>query len=113
MDWRSYPEIVYQYIWYYAEFWVRKSHLRRPFTFIMRDHPWTFWCIVTPILGVSAYFSKSIIGYLLINTVWSMLVAHLWWGSKYIVGEQEKPTFDPLHPVSSVKAIREARYWRN
>ena len=100
--------IIYSYLWYWSQFAVRKTHLRRPFTFVMRDHPWAFWLILTPSFGVIIYFSwvplKIILGLL-----WAFIAGHIYWGSKHIIGQQEKPTFDPLHPIASYTAIQEAR----
>ena len=74
----------------------------------MRDHPWTFWAILTPIGGAWIYFSPYR-WELITAIIWGMLLAHLWWGSKVIPDQQEEPTFDPLHPIRSVEAIRLAR----
>ncbi len=104
-------EIIYQYFWYYTEWWIKKTYLRRPFTFIMRDHPWAFWGILTSILGIAAYFSPVWLRFIL-GIFWGMLLSHLWWGAKVIPNEQETPTFDPLHPVKSINLIRAERQKR-
>ncbi len=98
--------IIYCYIWYYLAWGDTK--LRRPYTFIMRDHPWIFWGIVTPLIGFCVYLSPIWLRYVL-TAIYFMLLAHLWWGSKIIPNQQEEPTFDPLHPVVSYTAIREAK----
>lgn len=102
--------IAYCYIWYYLAW--GDTRLRRPYTFIMRDHPWIFWGIVTPLMGIIVGVSPAWLRYIVI-ALYFMVLAHLWWGSKHIVGEQEEPTFDPLHPVSSYKAIQISRKVRH
>lgn len=101
-------EIFYCYVWYYSQVAVKKTHLRRPFTFVMRDAPWLFWGIITPTVAVTLLLCPVWVRYV-VGAIYFMVLAHLWWGSKHIIGQQEEPTFDPLHPVASYEVIQKAR----
>jgi hypothetical protein len=89
--------VIYCWVWYHTEFWLTPLN-RRPFTFMMRD----FWA-EHKLWGTIIFLTVTgLIVYACIWSLWlgipllafhSMLFAHLWWGTKYIHGEQEDPQY--------------------
>ena len=90
----------YKWLWFNTEFWL-KPEVRRPYTFIMRDlyhgNPLLtitglavlFYCLGRWWWQVSlAIFLVGVISFLL-----GILFGHLFWGRKYVPGQQEKPTY--------------------
>lgn len=85
-----YLNLVYCYIWFYTEFAVKNPAHRRPFTFVMRDHPWIY-LLGTIVFCATMVFVEQV--RLPLTVIWGLVSAHLWWGSKIIKGEQEHPPF--------------------
>ena len=86
---------IYNWLWYHVEFWLKPED-RRPFTYILRDiyHQ-------IPLIAIGFYIG---LGYVLgrfITFNWQVLAAllfgvilgHLFWGTKYKPGQQEKPEY--------------------
>lgn len=94
MNWLGY---WYQWFWFRTELWLTPKE-RRPYTFIFRD-----WCfshtiptiILTLGVGIGTLVLAILISYwwLFLYTFECALWAHLFWGSKYIEGQQEDPEY--------------------
>jgi len=87
----------YQWFWFHTEFWLTPVN-RRPYTFIMRD--WIYnHDVLTTILVFGWFIGMVILSlwYGTVSTILSiftaLLTAHLVWGSRWIEGQQESPTY--------------------
>jgi hypothetical protein len=87
----------YLWFWFHTEFWLTPLD-RRPYTFIWRDwiypHAGSFAIMVVFwYAGTFALlaFYRWIAAILLLLS--SALIAHLVWGSQWIEGQQEVPTY--------------------
>jgi hypothetical protein len=85
---------IYKPAWFYFQWFVKNKAVRRPFTYCMRDHPWIFWAIVTPVTGLCAWLTWPYYSIIFIY-FHGMLLSHLWWGSKIQKGQQEQPEYNP------------------
>ncbi len=90
---------LYAWFWFHTEVWLKPED-RRPYTFIMRDwiYPHMKWFLA--ILGVWYTGNFIWLNYntwapAILLTLSSWLCAHLVWGSGWIPGEQEYPTYNP------------------
>lgn len=90
----------YAWVWYHTEFWLPPKE-RRPFTFIMRDfyHQYPFLILLLTGAGFYAlgnwgwHISVMWFFILLGITFIGIVLGHLFWGTKYIPGEQEDPEY--------------------
>lgn len=86
----------YLWFWFHTEFWLTPVN-RRPYTYIFRDwiftHQWPAFAIFWTITGLLAWAVTCSAWYLPLYSFYFMLVAHLIWGSKWIEGQQEVPTY--------------------
>jgi hypothetical protein len=85
---------AYQWFWYHTEFWIDKTKLRRPYTYIFRDHPWAYFLFVVA-CSAAAYLAGAWWARTLIISFVGILTGHVWWGSAHIPGQQESPDYDP------------------
>lgn len=87
----------YEWFWFHTEFWLTPVN-RRPYTFIMRDwiysHVSLFVAMLIVSFGLIFWWNlsyplpASMVGFFM-----AFLLAHLVWGSKWIEGQQEFPTY--------------------
>ena len=85
---------LYAKFWFASQFWLKPAD-RRPYTFILRDfyhdHPilWTMLMIGTGkfVIWLSwEWFIVFCVG---------LIFGHLFWGKKWVEGEQEYPEYLP------------------
>ena len=88
---------LYNWFWWHTEVWIADTKLRRPYTYVMRDHPWSV-SVPMAILGTAAYFVNWY-GRVPIILFAGMLLAHLWWGSRVDRWQQEDPEYNPIEGV--------------
>lgn len=88
----------YERFWFATEFWLTPVN-RRPLTFIFRD--WIFTHVPATIilailwylgLGLLAFFGHGL-GAMILGCLSSFVLAHLVWGSTWILHQQEYPTY--------------------
>jgi hypothetical protein len=90
---------IYCKIWYWVEAPFQPiKRLRRPFTYIMRDfraeHRLIFWLIAAGcFFGAFKLFSWNFYAGYFVSALLYMILAHLFWGSEYIPGQQEEPEY--------------------
>jgi hypothetical protein len=94
---------VYGWIWWHAEFWIKDTEKRRPFTYILRDfyHQWPLVTLIA--ISTIAYcagrwwipMSIGVFWAILLTLSVGVLLGHLFWGGNYIEGQQEDPPYDP------------------
>lgn len=89
---------LYAWVWFHTEFWMANKLDRRPFTFIMRD--WIFlhpglaaFVIVLWFAGCFALAAWYIWIALILGILSSFVLAHVVWGSPWLKGQQEQPTY--------------------
>lgn len=84
----------YQWFWFHTEFWLTPID-RRPYTFIMRD--WVFTHQVATAVMTIAWFAGIVVWHsvaaIVLAVVSGLLFGHLIWGTAWIEGEQEVPTY--------------------
>ena len=87
----------YQWLWFRFEFWLTPVN-RRPLTFIFRDWIYTHTGLFA-VLVMIFYAGVVILSIwhgttsTIITSVVSFILAHLVWGSAYLEGQQEFPTY--------------------
>ena len=86
---------LYSWFWWHVEVWVSDTKLRRPFTYIFRDHPWAFVALLV-ILGIIACLSGTwwVRGPLI--ALAGLITGHVWWGSRVDRWQQEDPEYNPI-----------------
>lgn len=94
---------LYAWFWYTTQFWLDPES-RRPYTFIMRDiyhnSPMVvvillaglFYCLGRWWLPISS--NVFLVGFLALLA--GCLLGHLFWGDKWIPGQQEDPEYNPM-----------------
>ena len=87
----------YQWFWFHTEFWLTPVN-RRPYTFIMRDWiyahgGYTVLMVVVWFIGVFMWNMNCPILASVVGFFTAFLLAHLVWGSTWIEGQQEYPTY--------------------
>jgi hypothetical protein len=94
----KYVGIFYDHFWFYTQgvlsFFVRdwrNKYLRRPYTFVMYEHSWTFWLLTAIVFFPSWWFSPTWLQFI-ICIIWGCLVGHVFWSTNKS-GQQENPTF--------------------
>lgn len=100
---------IYRWLWFHTEFWLSPED-RRPFTFILRDFYHTNPLLTIIILSASFYalgrwlwlLSLKDFSIMLGTLLIGVILGHLFWGRKYIPGQQESPPY--LGGSSSPKA---------
>ena len=87
----------YLWFWYHTEFWATPVD-RRPYTFIFRD--WIYTHVDLTLALVILFYAGMVVLSIYHGTastvavaLGSLLLAHLVWGTKWIEGEQECPTY--------------------
>jgi hypothetical protein len=93
---------LYAWFWYHTQFWLQKP-ARRPYTYIMRDFYYNNALLTLIITGTIFYcFGRwwlpvraSTFWAAFISLLMGLLLGHLFWGNKYVAGQQEDPTYDP------------------
>ena len=96
----SWLERIYCYIWYHLEIpftWGNK-HIRRPFTYILRDtmlcYPYLFWPFTAGWFAIMWWIGS--VNYTLgwaFTGLSGFVLGHLIWGTQPKLGEQETPEF--------------------
>ena len=84
---------LYNWLWYHTEFWMKPA-ARRPYTYILRDFyhksPLPAIALISGAGFVLGHFF-SIRGAALVLA--GVILGHLFWGTRYTPGEQEKPQY--------------------
>lgn len=90
----------YGIIWYYSEFFLAPED-RRPFTYILRDF-WHKSPVLCTLILASLFYSLGrwwipvspiIFITVLVALLAGILIGHLGWGTEYVPGQQEYPTY--------------------
>lgn len=88
---------LYCRIWFHTEFWLTPID-KRPFTFILRDLIYSH-LLIFAVLTFLFYAGMIILSIwhgtasTIMTSLFSFLLAHLIWGSKYIEHQQEEPAY--------------------
>lgn len=91
---------LYERFWFRTQFWLKPID-RRPYTYLIRDLYHKSPLVVITLGGVAIYLLGRYTGQISILVVLSIIVgvfagmvlAHLFWGKKYIPNQQEYPTY--------------------
>lgn len=89
---------LYAWFWWHSEFWILNTRLRRPYTYIFRDHPLVFGAFLSA-LGAAAYFSGTWWARGPIIALAGLVTGHVWWGSRIQRWQQEDPEYDPKEEI--------------
>ncbi len=93
---------LYAWFWWHTEVWL-SPEARRPYTFLMRDIYHNNPLVVLIVTGGIFYSlgrwwlpvsSRAfLVGFVALLA--GTLLGHLFWGARYIPGEQESPEYNP------------------
>lgn len=91
---------LYEIFWFYTQLWLKPED-RRPYTYIFRDLYHRSPLVVITLGAIGFYllgrYTTSVSIVVLLSIVVALFVGiimgHLWWGKKYIEGQQEYPTY--------------------
>lgn len=97
---------LYEWFWYHTEFWLDPID-RRPYTLMIRDfyHNAPLWtllivCIFSFCLG-RWWWHIELRDFFIVTAMLMLgvILGHLFWGEKWIPGEQEEPPYMPSDRV--------------
>ena len=89
---------TYQWLWFRSEFWLTPIN-RRPYTFIMRDlllgerNKILAWVCCGMWFAGFGYLSSVHPMVMVVPILSAFILGHVVWGTKYIEGQQEFPTY--------------------
>ena len=86
----------YKVFWYRTQFWIKNKRKRRPYTYLIRDF---YHQAPAPFIGIIVTVSYYSYTWIEFDTVVAIAIGvvggHLFWGGKYIPGQQEDEEYNP------------------
>ncbi len=84
----------YNWFWWHTEIWITDTKLRRPYTYLFRDHPLAYIGFAVAVC-IGALFTPTWLMLTLFLGV-GVLTGHVWWGTRIDRWQQEFPEYNPI-----------------